>query len=210
MQEEKTEVYLKTGPAGSRPLYATAGSAGCDLFAAAELVLFPGQTKLLTLDLIIVLAPGVEAQIRPRSGLSLKTSLRLANAPGTIDSDYRQPLGLILHNSFSQADLPLLIWQNPDLAAELAQPDRQLTWAEFWQEKGGLPEQAGRGLGPQLAEQLVYLDSRANPYGTIYIKSGEGVAQMVFCRYLQAEFIHCEDAEKIGQDRGGGFGSTGI
>ncbi len=205
MAVEKTKVYIKIGPAGKQPLYATPGSGGCDLFAAADLILYPGQTKVLGLDISLALPAGVEAQIRPRSGLSLKTSLRVANSPGTIDSDYRQPVGLILHNSFSQAGLPLLIWQDPALAQELGQPERQLTWAEFWQKKG----LADQGI-EELGRALVYLDSQGNPFGTIYIKAGERVAQMVFCHYLEAEFIETDQVEKIGQDRGGGFGSTGV
>lgn len=206
MQTEKTKVYLKLGQAGSRPLYATAGSSGCDLFAAADLVLLPGQTKLLPLDLVLALEAGVEAQIRPRSGLSLRTSLRVANAPGTIDSDYRQPVSVILQNTFSQADLPLLLWQKPELARELARPERQMSLAQYWQKK----DLATDLPGLPLVGQVIYLDSQGNPYGTIYLKSGERIAQMVFCRYLQAEFINTDQPEKIGQDRGGGFGSTGI
>ena len=84
------------------PAYETAGSAGMDLRAAlAEgetLVLEPGQRKLIPTGLKIALEPGYEAQVRPRSGLALKHGISAPNAPGTIDSDYRGEIGVILIN----------------------------------------------------------------------------------------------------------------
>jgi len=86
------------------PDYATAGAAGADLranFAPAErggLVLEPGARGLVPTGLRLALPKGVELQIRPRSGLALKHGGTLANAPGTIDADYRGPLGVILVN----------------------------------------------------------------------------------------------------------------
>lgn len=84
------------------PAYETAGSAGMDLRAAlAEgetLLLEPGQRKLIPTGLKIALEPGYEAQVRPRSGLALKHGISAPNAPGTIDSDYRGEIGVILIN----------------------------------------------------------------------------------------------------------------
>jgi dUTP pyrophosphatase len=73
------------------PSYATEGSAGLDLLAAVdtEIVLQPGERKLVPTGLSIALPPGYEAQVRPRSGLALNHGITLINAPGTIDSDYR-------------------------------------------------------------------------------------------------------------------------
>jgi dUTP pyrophosphatase len=73
------------------PSYATEGSAGLDLLAAvdAEIVLQPGERKLVPTGLSIALPLGYEAQVRPRSGLALNHGITLINAPGTIDSDYR-------------------------------------------------------------------------------------------------------------------------
>lgn len=73
------------------PTYATEGSAGLDLLAAidAEIVLQPGERKLVSTGLSIALPLGYEAQVRPRSGLALKHGITLINSPGTIDSDYR-------------------------------------------------------------------------------------------------------------------------
>ncbi|MEL7301939.1 MAG: dUTP diphosphatase [Pseudomonadota bacterium] len=82
------------------PSYETAGAAGADLRACldAPRTLAPGERALLPTGLRIELPAGYEAQIRPRSGLALKQGLTLLNTPGTIDADYRGPLGVILVN----------------------------------------------------------------------------------------------------------------
>lgn len=85
------------------PVYATAGAAGADLRAnladRGELVLLPGARALVPTGLRIAIPEGYEVQVRPRSGLALKHGITLPNAPGTIDSDYRGALGVILMNA---------------------------------------------------------------------------------------------------------------
>ncbi len=84
------------------PVYETMGSAGMDLRAAvaddAPLTLEPGARALVPTGLKIALEVGFEAQVRPRSGLALKHGLTCLNSPGTIDSDYRGEVGVILIN----------------------------------------------------------------------------------------------------------------
>ena len=86
----------------SLPAYETVGSAGMDLRAAvpedAPITLEPGARVLVPTGLKIALDPGWEAQIRPRSGLALKHGISAPNTPGTIDSDYRGEVGVILIN----------------------------------------------------------------------------------------------------------------
>ena len=86
----------------SLPAYETAGSAGMDLRAAVPddqpLILVPGGRVLVPTGLKIALEPGFEAQVRPRSGLALKHGVTCLNSPGTIDSDYRGEVGVILIN----------------------------------------------------------------------------------------------------------------
>ncbi|OBY28433.1 dUTP diphosphatase [Leisingera sp. JC1] len=85
------------------PSYETAGAAGADVRANLPdrscLVLQPGARKLVPTGLRIEIPAGYEVQIRPRSGLALKHGITLPNTPGTIDSDYRGPLGVILMNA---------------------------------------------------------------------------------------------------------------
>ncbi len=85
------------------PFYATPGAAGADLRAnlpdRGRIVLAPGARVLVPTGLRIAVPDGFEVQIRPRSGLALKHGITLPNAPGTIDSDYRGPLGVIVLNA---------------------------------------------------------------------------------------------------------------
>jgi len=82
------------------PKYQTEGSAGLDLCAACheDIVILSGERKLVPTGICISLPPGYEAQIRPRSGLALKNGITLPNSPGTIDSDYRGEIQVILLN----------------------------------------------------------------------------------------------------------------
>src|SRR3954464_5335721 len=82
------------------PHYATAGAAGLDLLAAVdqEVTLAPGQRMAVPTGIAIELPHGVEAQVRPRSGLALNHGVTCLNAPGTIDSDYRGEIKAILIN----------------------------------------------------------------------------------------------------------------
>jgi dUTP pyrophosphatase len=94
--------FERLASAGDLPLpaYATAGSAGLDLRAAleGELVLGPGARALVPTGFRLEVPPGFEGQVRPRSGLALRHGVTLANAPGTIDSDYRGEVAVILVN----------------------------------------------------------------------------------------------------------------
>lgn len=87
------------------PTYATSGSSGMDLTAAVtgDLTLMPGERTLIPTGLRIAVPEGYEAQIRPRSGLALKYGIGLVNSPGTIDSDYRGPVQVIIINMGNEA-----------------------------------------------------------------------------------------------------------
>ncbi|BDG08313.1 dUTP diphosphatase [Anaeromyxobacter paludicola] len=80
------------------PSYQTAGSAGLDLRADEACLLAPGERRLVPTGLRLELPAGYEGQVRPRSGLALKHGVGMVNAPGTIDSDYRGEVGVILVN----------------------------------------------------------------------------------------------------------------
>ena len=89
------------------PKYQTEGSAGMDLhaFLEAEIELGPLERKLVPTGLFIELPNGTEAQIRPRSGLAYKNGITVLNSPGTIDSDYRGELKVLLVNISKHANL---------------------------------------------------------------------------------------------------------
>ena len=87
------------------PSYQTSGAAGADIcaFIAEPAVLHPGERKLIGTGISVEIPDGYEIQVRPRSGLALKYGLTVLNAPGTIDSDYRGEIGIVLVNLGSEA-----------------------------------------------------------------------------------------------------------
>jgi dUTP pyrophosphatase len=86
------------------PGYATAGAAGCDLRAAVTdpLTILPGSRALIPTGIVLAIPEGFEGQVRMRSGLAIRSGLALLNAPGTIDSDYRGEIKVILANLGSE------------------------------------------------------------------------------------------------------------
>ncbi len=82
------------------PAYESAGSAGLDIRACVDepVRLNPGQIRLIPTGIAVAVPAGFEAQVRPRSGLALRHGIGMANGPGTIDSDYRGEIGIILIN----------------------------------------------------------------------------------------------------------------
>lgn len=97
---ERVRVKVKKiHPDAVIPQYKTSGSAGFDLYAIEDVEIQPGETKQIRTGLIFEIPEGYEIQIRPRSGMSLKTPLRISNAPGTIDSDYRGEVMIIAENT---------------------------------------------------------------------------------------------------------------
>ncbi len=112
------KVGLKRLPHGdglALPHYATAGAAGLDLLAAidGEIELLPGKRAAIPCGIAIELPHGMEAQIRPRSGLALNHGVTVLNAPGTIDSDYRGEIKAILIN---HGDAPFKITRGAKIA----------------------------------------------------------------------------------------------
>ncbi|MBR0552086.1 dUTP diphosphatase [Stakelama marina] len=84
------------------PAYATKGAAGMDVVAAEELVLAPGARHAVATGFAVAIPHGYEVQVRPRSGLALKHGITCLNTPGTIDSDYRGEVKVILANLGSE------------------------------------------------------------------------------------------------------------
>jgi dUTP pyrophosphatase len=100
---EQIKIYikrLKKKHPISLPQYMTEGSSGMDLFASLEeeVILLPGERRLIPTGISVAIPEGFEGQIRPRSGLAIRKGIGLVNGPGTIDSDYRGEVGILLIN----------------------------------------------------------------------------------------------------------------
>ena len=113
------------------PHYASAGAAGMDLRAAvaedAPVTLAPGARALIPTGLQIALPPGYEAQVRPRSGLALKHGITCLNSPGTIDSDYRGEVGVILANLGQE---PFVVRRGERIAQLIVAAHARVQWRE--------------------------------------------------------------------------------
>lgn len=85
-------------PDAKMPAYAHLTDSGMDVFALEDITIAPGETKLIPTGLKVAIPAGYELQVRPKSGRCLKTKLRIANTPGTIDAGYRDEIGIIVDN----------------------------------------------------------------------------------------------------------------
>ena len=110
-------IRSKAERGGVIPNYATEGAAGADISAylSAPVTLRPGEYKAIPTGLFMEIPEGYEVQVRPRSGLALKHGITVLNAPGTIDSDYRGEVKVILINHSSEA----FTIQNGDRIAQI-------------------------------------------------------------------------------------------
>lgn len=107
------------------PAYATDGAAGMDVLAAEDVVLQPGGRHAVATGLCVAVPDGYELQVRPRSGLALKHGISLPNTPGTIDSDYRGELKVILINL---GDFPFEVRRGDRIAQLVLAPVVRATW----------------------------------------------------------------------------------
>ncbi|HQT93072.1 MAG: deoxyuridine 5'-triphosphate nucleotidohydrolase [Acidobacteria bacterium 21-70-11] len=123
------------------PRFATAGAAGADVAAAveSETVLAPMERRAVPTGLVLAVPPGYEVQVRPRSGLALRQGLTVANAPGTVDSDYRGELMVVLVNL---GDRPCVVRRGERIAQLVVAPVVQAAF----EERADLPPSA-RGAG---------------------------------------------------------------
>lgn len=159
------------------PFYANIGDAGMDIRANENITIAPGETKIVKTGLMMAVDKGIEIQVRPRSGLSAKTNLRIANSPGTIDSGYRGEIGIIIHNTSKDY---------------------------YWDENDNIHKIQ------DIPENHFSISEKGNKNGYYDIKKGDRIAQIVFCEILNAMLKETEDIENIGENRKGGFGSTGL
>ena len=153
-------------PDAKMPAYAHVTDSGLDIYAVEDITIHPGKTVLVKTGLKVALPLGYELQVRPKSGRSLKTKMRVANTPGTIDSGYRDEIGVIIDN----IEAPI-----KDITVD---DDGKVT-------------------------SILYGSD-------MHITKGDKFAQLVLCEVPKASFYEVEHVSEIGEDRGGGFGSTSI
>lgn len=151
------------------PTYANLGDGAVDLYAPCDFTIGPGETKIIPVDIKVALPYGYAFLIHPRSGLSAKTKLRVANSVGLVDSQYKGVIGVILEN-----------------------------------------------VEPRIKDIIYEFDDNHRPvikaidHGQSYtISKGDRFAQMRLVEVPQASFFQVESVDGIGDDRGGGFGSSG-
>jgi len=121
------------------PAYASAGAAGMDVVAAEDVTLAPSARHAVATGFALAIPAGFEIQVRPRSGLALKHGITVANAPGTIDSDYRGELKVILINHGPD---PFAILRGDRIAQLVLAPVSQASWLEDSE-----LDETGRGAG---------------------------------------------------------------
>jgi dUTP pyrophosphatase len=139
---DPVEVKVRRLPHGEGvelPRYATQGAAGMDVLAAEDIVLAPGMRHAVATGLSVAIPPGYEIQVRPRSGLALKHGITVPNTPGTIDSDYRGELKVILINHGQE---PFEIRRGDRVAQLVLAPVTQAAWREV-----GELDETERGAG---------------------------------------------------------------
>lgn len=140
---EKNFYIVRTDDAKDLPLpkYMSDGAAGMDIYANVhtDTVVAVGEIKLIPTGIRIALPQGYEAQIRPRSGLALKNGITMVNTPGTIDSDYRGEIGVIIINHGHE---PFTIKRGDRIAQMVINKYEHV----FWTETGSLDE-TERGSG---------------------------------------------------------------
>lgn len=163
------------------PKYAHEFDSGFDLVAVEDVIIEPGETKLVPTGWAMQIPPGYELQIRPRSGISLKTKLRIANAPGTIDAPYRGEIGVIVDN--------------------IAECKKYVDGA-FETVDGRIYLEDGGDTIDKIPDD--YLAD-----GSYIIRKGDRIAQAVLAKVPQAVFELVEELDD--SERGeGGFGSSGV
>lgn len=164
--------YEKCHEDAKVPAYAHETDSGMDIYALEDITLAPGEQKIIPIGIKVALPAGYELQVRPKSGVSAKTKLRVANAPGTIDAGYRDEIGVIVEN----VEPPIR-----SIATDFAESPND------------------------------FIPVGAIEFGRSYtIGKGQKFAQLVLSEVPKAVLYEVESVGEIGEDRGGGFGSTGL
>ncbi|MEC1584385.1 deoxyuridine 5'-triphosphate nucleotidohydrolase [Bacillus spizizenii] len=190
----------RLSPDAQTPAYAHATDAGFDLVAAADVIIEPGETACVPTGLAFEIPEGYEMQIRPRSGITLKTKLRVQL--GTVDAGYRGEVGVIVDNiaqneldvRYSDEDGYYTVPESVGYAMSIESDRDALLW---W------------AIEPSEKAEKLFEFGYWRPKNTYIIRKGDRIAQAVIKSVEQAVFT---EVEALGDsDRGaGGFGSSGV
>ena len=162
-------------PDAKIPQYAHISDSGMDVYALDDITVHPGETVLVPTGIKVALPVGFELQVRPKSGRALKTKLRVANTPGTIDQAYRDEIKVIIEN--------------------VEPPIRDITTNTIIDENGFVD----------------HMEITSIEYGRDFtICKGEKFCQLVLCEVPKVAFYRVDSVQEIGDNRNGGFGSTGL
>ena len=128
----KVKIKRVGGYKGDLPRYISPGSSGLDLTAfvkdeSGEIVIAPGKIELVPTGIAVSIPEGYEGQVRPRSGLALKYGVTLVNTPGTIDSDYRGEIRIIMIN---HGEVPYVVKNGDRIAQLVIAKVERITWEE--------------------------------------------------------------------------------
>lgn len=164
------EIPVEINEGAIMPTYARNGDAGMDVYSMIDAEIKPGETILVPTGIKMAIPYGYEIQVRNKSGIALKTKLRVANTPGTIDSGYRDEIGIIIENIDS--------------------PIKDITY-EF--NENGQP----------IIKSILHGQS-------YFIEKGQKIAQLVLSEVPKAALYKVDNVSEFGENRGGGFGSTGL
>ena len=126
------------------PKYATIGSSGMDVYAPFHIVLEPGETRVIPLGFKVAVPGGYNLKGVPKSGISSKTKIRLSNSPGTIDSDYRGEVGVILDNIGTE---PVEFTKGSKLFQLILEKIPHIEWKEMTEEEWSKLDRTERGEG---------------------------------------------------------------
>lgn len=183
----------KLHPDAVIPKYARELDAGFDLVAVEDTLIAPGESAMIRTGLAMALPPGYELQVRPRSGVSAKTKLRISNAPGTIDAGYRGEICVLIDNT-----TPIEYELDTDY-------DHDCELYEY--SLGQACESYVLTVdGTEIPEKLGWMK---RPKGTYLIRKGDRIAQGVLAAVPIAQFEVVDVLDET--ERGsGGFGSSGV
>lgn len=129
----------KLRPDALLPTYAHSGDAGMDVYTPESFALYPETKQVIKVGFAVGIPKGFELQVRPRSGVSVKTWARISNSPGTIDSGYKDEVGIIMEN---RSDVPVYFKKGERIAQLVLAPVYSCNWQEVEE-----LEDIGRGAG---------------------------------------------------------------